>query len=236
MQRRAGRPLRILMSAGPTREPLDPVRFLSNYSTGYMGAQLATEALARGHRVTVVSGPIAEPLPPRARAIHVERAGEMERALRRLAGRADAIIMAAAVCDFRPARSSPAKLRRRAHVTLRLEATPDLLARLPRRPGQVVVGCSVETKAVVSRAMRKLRRKRLDLLLAQRAAGRSPFGRRPVQAWLLARGGATRRLGSISKPAVARLLLDKIETLWYGQHRPRGERGLQQAQPRGDAT
>lgn len=235
MQRRARRPLRILMSAGPTREPLDPVRFLSNYSTGYMGAQLATEALARGHRVTVVSGPIAEPLPPRARTIHVERAGEMERALHRLAGRADAIIMAAAVCDFRPARPSPTKLPRRAHLTLKLEATPDLLAGLPRRPGQVVAGFSVESGAVVSRAMRKLRRKRLDLLLAQRAGGRSPFGRRPVQAWLLARGGEAKRLGTISKPAVARLLLDKIETLWYGQQRPKVESKLQKAQRRGEA-
>jgi len=87
----------------------------------------------------------------------------------------------------------------------------------------------------VSRAMRKLRRKRLDLLLAQRAGGRSPFGRRPVQAWLLARGGEAKRLGTISKPAVARLLLDKIETLWYGQQRPKVESKLQQAQRRGEA-
>lgn len=194
-----------------------------------MGAQLATEALARGHRVTVVSGPIDEPLPPAARIIHVEQAGEMERALRRLADRADVIIMAAAVSDFRPARPSSAKLRRRAHVTLTLEATPDLLARFPRRQRQLVVGFSVETGSVVSHAVHKLRRKRLDLLLAQRANGRSPFGRRPVQAWLLERGGAVKRLGRIAKPTVARLLLDKIETLWYGQTYTRGRRAPTQA-------
>jgi phosphopantothenoylcysteine decarboxylase/phosphopantothenate--cysteine ligase len=240
MRRRTA--LRLLISSGPTREPLDAVRFLSNASTGYLGARLAEEALRRGHRVTVISGPSAEPLPAGARVIAVQEARAMERAMRRHAASADAIIMAAAVSDFRPARVSPGKLRRRGGLVVRLSATPDIVARLPRRAGQVVAGCAVEIKQVVPRARRKLLAKRLDLLLAQRVEpGGAPFGRRSVRAWLLARSPAppapgTRRaapkqrarrpagvsvlpLGRVSKPRAARALLDKLEALWYGQQR-----------------
>ena len=214
------RPLRILISAGPTREPIDPVRFISNYSTGYMGAQVATEALARGHRVTVVSGPVSEPLPAGARIIRVERTSEMWRALQRQANHADVIIMAAAVADFRPARPMAEKIRRVRRWRLELEATPDIIGALPRRSGQVVAGFALETSRVLARAREKLRAKRLDVLLAQAMNGLgSPFGRRPVHAWLLSRDGEAVALGVVSKRTVAGALLDKVESLWYGQHR-----------------
>ena len=224
--------MRLLISVGPTREPIDPVRFISNESTGYMGSRLAAEALARGHRVTVVSGPIAEPLPPRARVVAVRDARGMETAMRRHASRADAVIMAAAVSDFRPVRARASKLRRRARAILRLAATPDILARLPRRRNQLRIGFALEGGRVVPAAARKLRAKRLDLVVAEQLGGTgSPFGRRPVQAWLLARrrrvdgsppraGQIVQRLGRVPKSEVARVLLDKIEELWYGQRRP----------------
>ncbi len=215
---RARRSLRVLIGSGPTREPLDPVRFLSNYSTGYMGAQLAAEALRRGHRVTVVSGPGTEPLPRSARVIPIERADEMARAMRCYASQADAIVMAAAVADFRPTAYSHVKLPRAGRRVIALEAVPEILGHLPHRPGQVWVGFALESSGVLSRARRKLRAKRLDLLLAQRAeTGRTPFGRLPVEAWLLERGGRATPLGRRSKPALARVLLDKTEALWYGQ-------------------
>ena len=215
----------MLISSGPTREPIDPVRFLSNYSTGYMGAQLAAEALKRGHRVTVVRGPSAEPLPAGACVIPIEQAREMERALRQEGRWADVIIMAAAVSDFRVARRSSIKLSRRARPALKggagprlnLIANPDIVGRLPRRNGQLLVGFALETHRVVAEAQRKLRDKRLDLLLAQDASRAAPFGRRKVRAWLLARDGKVTRLGALSKAQVARVLLDKVETLWYGQ-------------------
>jgi len=237
------RRLRLLISAGPTRESIDPVRFLSNESTGYMGSRLAAEALARGHRVTVVSGPITEPLPGGARVVAVRTAREMEAAMRRHALRADAVIMAAAVSDFRPVRARASKLRRRARLSLRLASTPDILARLPRRRHQLRVGFALEGGRVVPAAARKLRAKGLDLVVAQsirpgsglrpersrrtqrvNGAG-SPFGRRPVRAWLLSRRpGAqapeVRSLGTVAKARVARVLLDKVEELWYGQRRP----------------
>ena len=208
---------RVLISAGPTREPLDPVRYLSNESTGYLGARLAAEALLRGHQVTVVRGPVSEPFPRGARIIPVTSAPEMERAMRRHSRGADAVIMAAAVADFRPARVSSAKLPRRARLTLTLEATPDIVARLPRRPGRVMAGFALETTLVLPHAARKLREKRLDLLIAQRVRPGSPFGRRKVRAWLIERGGGMTDLGWTAKPALARALLDKIEALWYGQ-------------------
>ena len=233
-RRRKGRALRVLISAGPTREPIDPARFVSNYSTGYMGAQLAAEALGRGHRVTVVSGPLSERLPSGARVIPVEQAREMDQAMRRQAGRADVIIMAAAVADFRPAHVAVSKLTRQGRRLLQLEATLDIVARLPRRAGQLVVGFGVESDAILARAARKLRAKRLDLLVAQyvpsptRVAGGhangsgAPFGRHKVHAWLLARGGSVTPLGVSTKPRIARVLLDKVEALWYGQRRLEG--------------
>ena len=208
---------RVLISAGPTREWLDPVRYLSNESTGYLGARLAAEALARGHRVTVVCGPVSEPLPRGARVVPVTDSRQMERAMRREARGADAVIMAAAVADFRPARPSRTKLARRGILRLRLEATPDIVARLPRRPGQVVAGFALEIGRVLPRADRKLREKRLDLIVAQDAAAGSPFGRRTMRAWLLGRDGSVTGLGRVAKPAIARALLDKVEALWYGQ-------------------
>jgi phosphopantothenoylcysteine decarboxylase/phosphopantothenate--cysteine ligase len=212
------RPLRILISAGPTREPLDPVRFISNHSTGYMGAQVAAAALARGHRVTLVSGPTTEPAPRAARVIRVERADQMQQAMRRASPRADAIIMAAAVGDFRLAHPVARKVPRRARWRLQLQATPDIIGRLPRRRGQVLVGFALETAHVLARAQQKLRAKRLDLLIAQVLNGHgAPFGRRRVRAWVLTRGGSVEPLGVVSKTRVAAALLDKVEALWYGQ-------------------
>ena len=146
--------------------------------------------------------------------------------MRRLAGGADAVVMAAAVADFRMSRPRTSKLRRQARLTLRLVATPDIIARLPRRARQVRAGFALESGPVVPAAARKLRAKRLDALVAQRVNGSgAPFGRRPVRAWLLSRRpGAqapeVRPLGTVAKAQVARVLLDKVEELWYGQRRP----------------
>jgi phosphopantothenoylcysteine decarboxylase/phosphopantothenate--cysteine ligase len=210
----------VLITAGPTREPIDPVRFLSNYSTGYMGARLAAEARRRGHRVTVIAGPISERLPQGVRVVPIDSSRDLERALHREAPRADAVIMAAAVADFRPAHPARSKRPRRGRVTLRLQATPDLIAGLPRRARQIRVGFALETGRVLQHARQKLLEKRLDLLLAQRMNGTgSPFGRRDVHAWLLQAGTSAARIRARSKAAVARLLLDKVEALWYGQRR-----------------
>ncbi|HEX9779668.1 MAG TPA: phosphopantothenoylcysteine decarboxylase [bacterium] len=211
--------MKVLIASGPTREPIDAVRYLSNYSTGYMGAALAREARRRGHRVTVVSGPVSEPLPAGVRRVSIERAADLARALRREAPRADAIVMAAAVADFRPVRRTAGKLRRAGRLTLCLAPTPDVIAGLPVRPGQVRAGFAIESRSVPARAGRKLREKRLDLVLAQRSEPTgAPFGRRPIRAWLLERGCAAEPLGRIGKPEAARRLFGRIEALWRLRH------------------
>lgn len=217
---RARRPMRLLISVGPTREPIDAVRYLSNYSSGRMGWCLAREALARGHRVTVVSGPTEVAMPDGATVIRVERARQMQAALRQAFPRADALIMAAAVSDFEPVRVTRGKLVRGGRRVVTLRATPDILARLPRRVGQVVAGFAVEDASAVARARRKLSAKRLDLIVAQSLNGRgAPFGDRAVTATLLTAGGRAHALGRVSKPAVARAVLDEMEHLWYGDRR-----------------
>lgn len=210
--------MRLLISAGPTREPIDPVRFLSNYSTGFMGLQLAREAIRRRHRVTMVCGPIEEPMPAQARVIRVERAQEMAEAMRKEAAKADAVIMAAAVADFQPVHFARLKLKRSGRLTLQLKATPDIIGRLPRQAGQVRAGFALEARGVLDKARAKLKGKKLDLILAQDAqSGRGPFGRTSLRAWILEGNGKATRLGMRTKRQIARLLLDKVEALWYGQ-------------------
>ena len=219
------RRLRILISSGPTREPIDAVRFISNYSTGVMGQCVAREAWRRGHRVTFVSGPTQVQPPAQISAVRVESARQMSLALRRAMPRADVLIMAAAVCDFRPVTVALTKLARRGRLSLRLEATPDLVARLPRRRGQLVVGFALEAARVRERTAKKLRDKRLDLIVGQELDGTgAPFGRRKVDAVLLWPSGRLRTLGPVSKPRLARVLLDEIEQLWYGQLGPQALR------------
>lgn len=181
-----------------------------------MGACLAGEAIRRGHRVTVVSGPATAPLPARARVIPVERNDQMQAALRRHARGADAVVMAAAVCDFAPRAVVRGKARREKTWWLQLQATPDIIGTLPRRRGQVIVGFAVESGDVLRQATRKLLAKRLDLIVAQPLDRTGvPFGRVPVTASLLSQQGPPRVLRNASKPRVARAVLDEIERRCY---------------------
>ncbi len=165
---------RVVVTAGPTREALDPVRFLSNRSSGRQGFAIAQAALDAGAEVTLIAGPVGLPTPVGAQRVDVTSAQEMEEAvLAHAAGDepADALIMAAAVADFRPAQSSAHKIKKaEAERTLHLELThtPDILmsvARQARRP-RVVVGFAAESRDLIANAQAKLARKRLDLIVA----------------------------------------------------------------------
>jgi phosphopantothenoylcysteine decarboxylase/phosphopantothenate--cysteine ligase len=200
-----------LITAGPTREPLDPVRFLSNRSSGRMGYALAAAAARAGCRVVLVSGPVALRPPRGARVLRVETAEEMRRATLREARGAGLVIMAAAVADYRPAAPSRRKIKKgAARQVLRLERTPDILAELGRRKrrGQLLVGFAAETHDLLRHAREKLARKNLDFLVAN-PVGRpgsgfeSPFNR----ATLLSRGGAELAFPRQRKEALARRLV-----------------------------
>ena len=214
------RAFRVLVTAGPTQEPLDPVRFLSNRSTGYLGYAIARVAAARGHQVTLITGPTALTPPRVHRLIRVVTARQMLAALQRAFPRCDGLFMTAAVADFRPRAVWQAKLKTSAvPATLRLTLVrnPDLLATVTRRKGRrIVVGWTLDTHRLLPAARAKLMAKRLDLVVANRLTpSRPPFGPRPVRTVLLDRAGATIRLPSLTKARLAAVLLDKVEALWY---------------------
>ncbi|MDR2578808.1 MAG: bifunctional phosphopantothenoylcysteine decarboxylase/phosphopantothenate--cysteine ligase CoaBC [Chitinispirillales bacterium] len=162
----------VLISSGPTEEPIDPVRVITNKSSGKMGAALARAALSSGARVTVVSGPASEPLPAGAEVVSVRTAAEMGREMGERFGAADICVMAAAVSDYRPVNSSDTKLHRsdNKNITLELTPNPDILAKLgaAKRPDQLLVGFSLESGDDVSRAEAKMKRKNCDVMVYNR--------------------------------------------------------------------
>ena len=161
--------MKILITAGPTREKVDPVRYLSNRSSGKMGYALAAAAREAGHEVVLISGPVSLSAPAGVRVIKVESAAEMAAAVRQEAVFADMVIMAAAVADYRPVQTAAQKIKKTSErLVLELEKTEDILAGLGQRkqPGQCLVGFAAETDGVIDYARDKLRRKNLDWIIA----------------------------------------------------------------------
>ena len=209
--------MRLLVSAGPTREFLDPVRFLSSRSPGRMGFAVAAAGVAAGHEVALVAGPVAL-APPEGLAAYdpVVSARDMLAALRRRVAWCDALVMTAAVADFRPARRAPRKIHKGGMPeALRLVRNPDILASLrPRKGARVFVGFAAETDAVLESAAGKLARKGLDLIVAndvtRPGAG---FAVETNVVTLLAPGAAPEPLPLLPKAEVARRLVARIEGL-----------------------
>lgn len=209
----------VMITAGPTREKLDPVRFISNFSSGKMGYALAEEAARRGARVILVSGPVD--LEARNQLIEVRRvesAEEMLAEARKAFAGSDIAIMCAAVADYRPAAVSPSKLKRgdSPAMTLELVRNPDIAATLgsEKRPGQTLVGFALETDDAIAHGADKLRRKNLDMIvvnsLADKGAG---FGTDTNLVTIITADGR-RTAGSLKpKSAVAADIIDSIETL-----------------------
>jgi len=217
------------VTAGPTREPIDPARFLSNPSTGRMGYALAAEALARGAEVTLISGPTHLLPPDGVNLVRVTTADEMFRAALNQAPGVDLVLKAAAVADYRPEQRSRAKikketLRRKASraaggdgsIALRLVPTPDILEEVGRRkkPGQVLVGFAAETSDLASNALKKLRRKNLDMVVANRIGAEGEgFEAETNRALVLDREGRRSELPLMPKGRMAGAILDLAERL-----------------------
>jgi phosphopantothenoylcysteine synthetase/decarboxylase len=160
--------MRIVITAGGTREYIDPVRFISNASSGRMGYALARAALKAEHEVTLITAPTAQEPPEKARIVEVETAAEMFEAVKRHFRRCDCLIMAAAVADYTPVRSSPAKLKKTGRIlTIKLKLTRDILkwAGAHKKGTQIVVGFALEDKALRAGAEKKLREKNLDMIV-----------------------------------------------------------------------
>lgn len=201
-------PLRVLITAGPTREHLDPVRFLSNESSGRMGIALVEAALARGLRVSLVHGPIALAPPADCVPHAVLSAAQMLSSCKALWPEHDLLLMAAAVADYAPAECSPHKITKSDQPLLvRLTPTPDVLAALAaaKRPDQTVVGFALEDQDGRSRAEAKLRRKALDGIVLNSPAA---LNAAESQVELFAPGPGWQTLPYADKGATARLILD----------------------------
>jgi phosphopantothenoylcysteine decarboxylase/phosphopantothenate--cysteine ligase len=214
----AGR--RVLVTAGPTHEPIDPVRFLGNRSSGKMGFAVAAEAARRGAEVALVAGPVGLAGPPGVELIRVETAEQMAEAVFERYARADAVVMAAAVADFRPAQAASHKLKKESVArSLILQPTTDILAALgKRKERQVLVGFAAETGDLEEEARRKLVEKNLDLVVVNEVGTPGTgFGADTNRAAILAREGPDEPLRMWSKPELARAICDRLGELLGGR-------------------
>ncbi|MEU6876875.1 bifunctional phosphopantothenoylcysteine decarboxylase/phosphopantothenate--cysteine ligase CoaBC [Streptomyces sp. NPDC046712] len=206
----------VVVSAGGTREPLDPVRYLGNRSSGKQGYALAKAAAARGARVTLVEANTGIPDPAGVDVVHVGTAIQLREAVLKAASDADAVVMAAAVADFRPAAYATGKIKKRDDVeapTVELVRNPDILAEISADralPGQVIVGFAAETDDVLANGREKLRRKGCDLLVVNEVGERKTFGSEENEAVVLSADGTDTPVPYGPKEALAETVWDLV--------------------------
>lgn len=205
--------LRILVTAGPTREYIDSVRFLSNDSSGKMGFAIAAAAAARGHRITLVHGPVALAAADKVKAVGVVSAADMLRACRKEWPGHEVLIMAAAVADYTPARRSRFKLKKSGDgLSLELVPTVDVLRTLAASRGtqQRVIGFALEDRAARQHAEKKLNDKGLDAIVLNRPTA---IGADASSVELLRAGGRWRRVAERDKHSLAQIIVDLAEAI-----------------------
>ena len=210
----------MVVSAGGTREYLDPVRFLGNRSSGLQGYALARVAAARGAEVTLVAANVALPDPAGVKVVPVETTGELRDAVVAASAGADAVVMAAAPADYRPATTATTKMKKAddgSAPVVHLEQTPDVLAEISRdrgRAGSVIVGFAAETGddtgSVLEHARAKLARKGCDLLVVNDVSGGKVFGEPHNEAIILDADGGAQEVPRASKAALAHVIWDRV--------------------------
>lgn len=207
--------MRILITAGPTREAIDPVRYISNRSSGKMGYALAEQAHARGHEVLLVSGPVSLAAPEGCRTVPVESAAEMYDVVAQNIGRIDAALMSAAVADYTPAHAAAGKIKKtNGHLVLELGKTRDILAAMRGELNfkGLLVGFAAETENLRANALEKMRRKGCDLIVANDVS-RSDIGFDSDynEAIILGADGSEQVISRQLKQAVAGAILDAMK-------------------------
>jgi phosphopantothenoylcysteine decarboxylase/phosphopantothenate--cysteine ligase len=205
----------VVISAGGTREAIDPVRFIGNRSSGLQGYALARTAVARGARVTLVAANVALPDPAGARVVRVGSAEEMRKAVLEASGSADSVVMAAAVADFRPAGYRASKIKKLPDAEpepIHLVKNPDILAELTARrtPGQVIVGFAAETDDVLANGRAKLARKGCDLLVVNQVGEDLAFGRPDNAAVVLGADGTSTEVPRGAKETLADIVWNLV--------------------------
>ena len=201
--------MRFLITAGPTREPLDPVRYLSNRSSGKMGYAIAEATLEAGHEVVLISGPVGINRPRGAAVIPISTSDEMFDAVHQQARNCDILVMCAAVADYKPAKVSKSKIKKRDdNLSFDLIPTRDILTSLPKNRKYIVVGFAAETENVETNALKKLREKNCDIVVANdvsRADSGMESDKNEVT--ILFRGGEIKKISRAPKQIVARELI-----------------------------
>lgn len=203
-----------LITTGPTREPIDPVRFLSNRSSGRMGFALAEQAQQRGHQVTLISGPVSLATPKNVTRIDIVTAADMHQAVTEHIGQADVAIFSAAVADYTPVDVLSQKLKKSEDIlTLKLKRTQDILGSVRTEMGfkGYLVGFAAETENVLANALQKYQRKGCDLLVANDVSRPDiGFDQRHNEVTLLFRDGQQRPIAKATKDSIAASILDHI--------------------------
>ena len=204
--------MKFVVTAGPTREPIDPVRFLSNRSSGRMGYAIASAAIEEGHEVTLISGPVALSPPPAAKVIRVTTSDEMYKAVHGALAKADVLVMCAAVADHKPVAVAKEKIKKRDQpLSLELIPTRDILKSLPETRDYFVVGFAAETNDVEKHAWEKLRHKNCNMIVANDVSS-SAIGMESDEnsVAIFLRNGETRKISRAPKEKVARALVKII--------------------------
>jgi phosphopantothenoylcysteine decarboxylase/phosphopantothenate--cysteine ligase len=208
--------VRFVVTAGPTREALDPVRFISNRSSGKMGYAIAEAAIRQKHQVTLISGPSALRPPRGAKIISITTAHELYRAVHRSLRGCDVLVMCAAVSDYKTASVSPRKLKKsKAAFTVRLIPTRDILASLPKRRRYLVIGFAAETHDLEIHAEKKLRAKDCDAIVANDVSG-SETGMESDEneVTIFFRDGENKKISRAPKKIIGRELVKIIAKMW----------------------
>ncbi len=205
--------MRVVISAGPTREPLDPVRFISNYSTGTLGLTLARIYSELGHEVVLAHGPIEVPSLLKVRKRPFETVLDLMKVLNEEVPKCDVLYMVAAVSDFKPLVAAQAKIKKGSRfLNLSLVQNPDVLKSLRRhKKDKLYVGFSLESKDIYKHSLKKLREKGLDMIVAQKVNEKiKPFGPVSIDAMMIDADGSKQELKNVSKDKLAGILIKKV--------------------------
>ncbi|MFC1809233.1 phosphopantothenoylcysteine decarboxylase [Candidatus Omnitrophota bacterium] len=206
----------ILITAGPTKEHIDPIRFISNESTGVLGNEIARVACEEGNKVIVITGNAQLPIVRNVKYVYIESARDLEREIRKYIYTANVLFMTSAVCDFRPIKIAQSKIKREKgkDIVLRLRPNKDILKTLSHsriKKDKTFVGFCIETNNIVHNARKKLIEKKLDFIVATKySKTKSPFGNQKMGPIILGKNGGIVQLKAISKDKLAQKLMALI--------------------------
>jgi len=209
--------LKVLVTAGPTQEKIDPVRFISNRSTGVMGYEIAKIAARKRHKVTLISGPTSLSVPKGVKFIPITTAGELKKDTLSRLKNSDCLFMVAAVSDWRTSRVRKKKIKSgNKKLKLSLKPTQDILGLAGKRKGKkILVGFSLETKSTQEVSKEKLSKKNLDIIVSNNFRGKKdPFGDKKIKSLLIHKTGEVENLPFMTKKDIARLILDRVERIY----------------------